>query len=110
MSPRGAIASGWKLGADGGGAPGAVVELTVSLPVGVQRATVVVPKPFSKLASTEDYAAAAAASVTEGGVEVWDGKKLVSPHPPGITAAEDVGDGIAFEVSNGAFHFVSTRQ
>jgi hypothetical protein len=46
------------------------------------------------------------ATVSEGGVEVWDGEKLVGARA-GISAAADVGDGIAFEVTNGVFAFVS---
>lgn len=111
MSPRGLIASAWKLGASG-------VELNVSLPIGVQRATVVVPKPFQHSgdtavsasggggSSTRSYNPVVTATVSEGGVEVWDGEKLVGARA-GISAAADVGDGIAFEVTNGVFAFVS---
>jgi hypothetical protein len=112
MSPRGAISSGWKLGGGGAG-PGSSVELSLSLPIGVQRATVVVPKPFDKKigggAGNISYAPAAGmVTITEGGVEVWDGIKLVGTHP-GIAAATDVGDGVAFELSNGQFQFVAKQ-
>jgi hypothetical protein len=53
-----------------------------------------------------DYAPTEAATVTEAGAVVWDGKQLVGSHQ-GIAAARDTGDGIAFEVYNGAFQFVS---
>jgi hypothetical protein len=112
MSPRGSITSGWKLGGGGVGG-GSSVALGLSLPVGVRRATVVVPKPFDAHGNTTSgpdkstgYTPTATATVTENGVMVWDGKRLVGSHP-GISAAVDVGDGVAFEVSNGVFQFVT---
>jgi hypothetical protein len=50
---------------------------------------------------------AAASVVTEGGAVVWDGKGLVGTHP-GVISATDVGDAVAFEVTNGVFVFTST--
>ena len=49
----------------------------------------------------------AAARVTEGGTLVWDGKVLVGA-PSGISGATDQPEGVAFEVSNGAFEFATT--
>ena len=49
----------------------------------------------------------AAARVTEGGTLVWDGKVLVGA-PSGISGATDQPEGVAFEVSNGAFEFAAT--
>lgn len=109
-SPRGPISSGWML-SDAGAGLGSIVELNVSLPIGVQRATLVVPKPFMKVAntgtSTGHFVVATNLVVVESGVKVWDGTKLVG-NRPGITAAVEVGDGIAFEVTNGAYQFVSS--
>ena len=83
LSPKGAISSRWWLtGAGGGGA----VSLSVSLPVGVRAATIVVPKP------TTDGKPAAAASVKLGGTVIWDGAKLIGK-PAGILGAEDQPDG-----------------
>ena len=209
LSPRGRIASAWNL-TNGGVGPKASVLLDVSLPVGVQRAKIVVPKPFTSTSSPpveicnaasehasqlglscsegrgdittidwaawgtpkvtaancsawapnttcnadpatirsivsklcvgkqvctivfggggasvlgdpcpmtvktlavratcgggESYAPVAAASVSVGGTDVWDGKQLVGAHP-GISHGADVGDGISFETSNGVFSF-----
>jgi len=50
------------------------------------------------------YTPAAAATVSVGGALVWDGRQLVGSHP-GITAGADVGDGVQFAVTNGAFAF-----
>jgi hypothetical protein len=46
------------------------------------------------------------AIVTESGSVVWQDGKLVGTHP-GLVSASDAGTGIAFEVTNGAFHFRS---
>lgn len=119
LSPRGVISSSWTLSAG-------VVSLSVSLPVGVGAATIVVrsrstafyqsccigirtkgseckqvPKP------TTDGKPATAASIKLGGVLVWDGAKLVGK-PAGILSAEDGIDGVTFKTENGAFDFEST--
>jgi len=49
----------------------------------------------------------ATAVVTEGGTMVWNGSALVGSHP-GISQASDAGEGVAFEVANGAYAFAST--
>jgi hypothetical protein len=45
LSPRGTISSSWNL-TNGGSGPSASVLLSISLPIGVEKATVTVPKPF----------------------------------------------------------------
>eukprot|EP00039_Didymoeca_costata_P030726 m.31059 g.31059 ORF g.31059 m.31059 type:complete len:1152 (-) comp8275_c0_seq1:33-3488(-) len=47
------------------------------------------------------------ASVNADGSAAWDGKQYVGTHP-GIMSARDVGDGIAFQVTNGDYKFTST--
>ena len=100
LSASGAISSAWGLGPHG-----TKVSLNVSLPVGVRRATIVVPYPFVRNGS--DYKPAPAATVTEGDAIVWNGTGLVGTHP-GVTSAKDVGDAVAFEVTNGAYAFAAT--
>ena len=94
LSPKGVISSTWKIN-------GGAVALTVSLPVGVASATIVVPKP------TKDGKPAASASVKLGGTVIWDGSKLVGK-PEGIVSAADQAGGVAFTTTNGAFAFEGT--
>jgi alpha-L-rhamnosidase len=94
LSPKGMITSRWDTSSRG------VVKLTASLPVGVHRATVVVPKPMVR------GTAVTAAVVKLEGVVVWDGTKLVGK-PSGIEAAVDLPNGVAFTTSNGVFAFES---
>ena len=47
------------------------ISLSVSLPIGVEGATIAVPK------RTKDGEPSAAASITLDGREIWDGAKLV---------------------------------
>ena len=96
LSVSGPIRSAWRIGPNG-----TSVSLNVSLPVGVRRASVVVPCPFVGNPSDER------AVVTEGGAVLWDGKALVGTHP-GVISAVAVGDAVAFEVTNGVFAFTST--
>ena len=60
-----------------------------------------VPKP------TKHGKPCAAATVTLGGKEIWDGNKLVGT-VPGVCSARDGVEGIAFETTNGELEFVST--
>ena len=53
------------------------------------------------------YAAVGSAVVSIAGSRVWDGTRLVGVHP-GISHGVDVGDGVAFETSNGLFSFEAT--
>lgn len=108
LSPSGSITSEWEVSRGGG-----AIALGIKLPVGVQRATIVVPKPFTLSPApptTEPQTAAhtATAVISEGGTVVWDGKVLVGSHP-GILSAEDVGDGIAFATTNGDYAFSSVH-
>ena len=100
LSASGAISSAWHIAPNG-----TSVSLNVSLPIGVRRATVLVPRPFVHTKS--DFRPAAAAVVTESNAVVWDGKGLVGAHP-GVASATDVGDAVAFEVTNGAYAFSAT--
>ena len=93
LSPKGKIVSTWSITSD-------AVLLNVSLPVGVRRATIVVPKP------TMDGRAVPVAVVKLGGTVVWDGAKLVGD-PEGLTAAASTASGIAFSTTNGYFAFES---
>jgi len=90
------ISSSWKIS----GAASDAVEVSVSLPVGVQAATILVPKP------TENGTPCTTASVTLGGKEIWDGTKLVGT-TAGIMSAEDGREGVTFATTNGVFEFVS---
>ena len=54
----------------------------------------------------KSYMPAAAATVSVGGTQVWDGKQLVGKHP-GILAGTDTSDGVQFHITNGVFDFVS---
>ena len=96
LSPKGMISSSWKIS----GAASDAVELFVSLPIGVQGATIMVPKP------TKDGTPSTTASVTLGGKEIWDGTKLVGA-TAGILSAKDEREGIVFGTTNGVFEFVS---
>ena len=98
-SVRGAVAVSWSLAEQG-----KRVALALTLPVGVQSATVAVPKPW---ASPTPAGRAARAMVTEGGTVVWDGVKLVGG-VPGIVAARETADGVEFDITNGRFAFVAT--
>ena len=94
LSASGGISVSWKV-AD----KGARVALNVSLPVGVQRATVAVPKPFG--AGGDPVLKAV---VSEGGATVWDGTQLVGAHP-GLISATDAADSVVFEAKNGVYVF-----
>lgn len=96
LSPKGLIKSSWKLSAG-------TVSLSVSLPVGVTGANIVVPKP------TTNGQPATAASIKLGGTVVWDGTQLVGK-PAGIRSAKDQHDGVAFATTNGEFSFESTAK
>jgi hypothetical protein len=89
------ISSSWKLDRAAG-----TVSLQVSLPVGVNAATITVPKP------TTNGKPAAAAVVKLHGVIVWDGTKLVG-RPAGLLGAVDTNDAVAFSTTNGGFSFES---
>jgi alpha-L-rhamnosidase len=92
LSPRGTIVSSWRVAADG-------VSLNVSLPVGVQAATIVVPYPMVD-------GKAVAGVIKERGSVVWDGTAVVGKHA-GIAGAVGHEDGVAFATSNGEFAFES---
>lgn len=98
-SIRGTIASSWLLQQPLHSA--SWMDLDVSLPVGVQSATVVVPKTFARPALER-------IEVSEGGVVIWDGVKLVGSRP-GITSARDTVDGVEIDVTNGVFTFSASR-
>ena len=97
LSPKGTISSSWKFSAAD------TVSLSVGLPVGVEGATIVVPKP------TKDGQPATTVVITLGGKPVWDGARLLGT-PVGILSAEDRGEGVAFTTTNGRFEFVSTSK
>ena len=99
LSASGAIRAAWNISSHG-----TSVSVNISLPVGVRRATVLVPHPFVHNGS--DYTPAAAAVVTESNTVVWNGTRLVGQHP-GVRSANDVGDAVAFEVANGAYSFTA---
>ena len=65
----------------------------------MRRATVTVPRPFRS-----GGAVAGSAIITEAGITVWDGKRLVGHHP-GLVSAVSTADGVEFEAKNGAFAF-----
>jgi hypothetical protein len=54
----------------------------------------------------KSYAPVAIATVDVGDSQLWDGKQLVGTHP-GIYSGTDVGDGVKFQVANGAFEFAA---
>ena len=76
------------------------VTTRVKLPIGVARATVIVPKPMA------NGKAVATAVVRLHGQVIWDGAKLISA-PAGIESAIDQPGGVAFAVTNGVFAFQS---
>lgn len=97
LSPKGMISSSWAItGSD-------TVRLSVSLPVGVDSAEILVPKP------TNAGQPAATASVALNGKKIWDGAKLIEA-PHGVISAADEWDGVAFTTTNGKFEFVSTSE
>ena len=95
-SPKGLISSRWNITAKG-------VTLTASLPVGVQQAIIVVPKPMLNGQPISPVV------VTLGGTTIWDGSQLVG-NPDGVTAAKDLENGVSFSTSNGHFVFQSSVQ
>lgn len=54
------------------------------------------------------YTPVAVAAVSLDGTQVWNGRQLVGSHQ-GISSASDVGDGVRFQVANGAFAFAATK-
>ena len=94
-SVSGLISSAWNISSDG-----QRVLLSVKLPIGVRRATIVVPRPFTEGSQgTEVFC---------GPILVWDGRALVGSHP-GIVSAVDRGiTGVEFNVSNGAYDFAAS--
>jgi alpha-L-rhamnosidase len=90
LSPRGRIVSSWSV-TEGG------VLLNVSLPVGVQAATIVVP--FIMVEGT-----AVAGVIKEHGIIVWNGTAPVGKHA-GIVRTARREDGVAFATSNGEYMF-----
>ena len=62
------------------------ISLSVSLPIGVEGATIVVPK------RTKDGEPSAAASITLDGREIWDGAKLVDSERHGRAERRRVRD------------------
>lgn len=96
-SPKGRIRSSWTL-TDAG-----LVSLSVSLPVGVTGATIVVPKP------TRGGKPLSTATVKLGGTVIWDGARLVGK-PAGIVGAVDQLHGVSFKTTNGMFEFESAAK
>ena len=104
LSPQGMISVSWALLAGGrGGIEPRAVSLNVTLPIGVLRASVVIPKPH-----VDGKAIDGPVVVLESGEIVWDGAKLVGKHD-GIFSAADQTGGIAFSTSNGGFAFEARR-
>ena len=101
-SVRGTIVVSWEIAEQGKS-----VYLDVALPVGVQGATVAVPKPFASPAPGGRAARTVVSEDWEGGTVVWDGTKLVGD-VPGVLAARDTAEGIEFNVTNGRFRFSAT--
>lgn len=77
-----------------------------SFPIDPCNGTVKTLAVHATCTATSTYTPTTTASVLEGGVLVWDGAHLVGSHP-GIVAARDLEDGVAFDVVNGAFQFVA---
>jgi hypothetical protein len=71
--------------------------LTVVLPIGVEGATILVPKPFTGN-GTHLSARASSAVVFESGQVVWDGHKLSPQRVAGIVSAEDRSEGVSFRL------------
>lgn len=101
LSSRGEIHSSWKLLQHG-----AVIFLNISLPIGVERATVLVPKPF------DDAGQRVGRSVVAlNGETVWNGTHLGGSGKAriaGILGAVDEPNGVCFSVLNGRFAFGAT--
>ena len=93
LSPKGKISSRWRVSHGN-------VQLTVSLPVGVEGAAIHVPKP------TIAGKPAKAVEVTLDGKVIWNGVKLVGK-TDGIISASDEHGGISFITTNGHFSFES---
>jgi alpha-L-rhamnosidase len=103
LSVRGLIETSWKISLATG-----TVSLTVVLPIGVQGATILVPKPFTSN-GTHSSARASSAVVFESGHVVWDGHKLSPQRNAGIVSAEDRLESVSFSVlGNAAFRFLAT--
>lgn len=103
ISAAGRITSSWRVRHNG------VVSFNVSLPVGVQAATLIVPKPLSLYVSNGkpgENTSTSRTVVKERGRIVWDGEKLVGNHH-GLRSAVDGSEGVAFAVSNGLYIFES---
>ena len=79
---------------------GQSVLLSVKRPVGVCRATIVVPRPFTEGSQgTEVFC---------GPILVWGGRALAGSHP-GIVSAVDRGiRSVELNVSNGAYDFAAS--
>ena len=97
LSPKGLISTSWTISGVH------TVRLSVTLPVGVAGATIMVPKP------TKGGQPALSASVSLAGRTVWNGVKLVGT-PGGIFSARDVQNSIEFTTTNGEFVFVCTAK
>jgi hypothetical protein len=78
------------------------LSFNVTLPIGVQAATIVVPKPVAA------GKFAARVVVRERGQVLWDGEKLVGPHL-GIQSGTSLPDGVAFAASNGVYFFETSH-
>ena len=101
LSARGEIRVSWRLLDQDAGS--AAVVLNVSLPVGVGRATVLVPKPFDHTGQPVDCSV-----VALNGKTVWNGEKLVvtgSPSATGVLSAADEPTGVRFDVLNGGLAY-----
>ncbi len=96
LSPKGMISSTWNISDASLGE----IKLSVSLPVGVQSATIVVPKP------TKNGIPSTSVLIDLDGQNIWDGTKLVRKSA-GILRAQDGQQGVTFETTNGVFEFVS---
>ena len=97
VSPKGLISSSWRITSPD------TVKLSVSLPVGVSGATILVPKP------TTGGQPATTASIALNGKKLWDGAKLVETCG-GVVGAKDQPNGVEFTTTNGKFEFVSTSE
>ena len=97
LSVKGLITSSWRVTRPD------TVRLSVSLPIGVGGATILVPKP------TTAGQPATGASIALNGKKIWDGTKLVGA-TEGILSAKDQQNGVEFTTTNGKFEFVSTSE
>eukprot|EP01047_Picozoa_sp_COSAG01_P022440 COSAG01_NODE_1331_length_10699_cov_28.574717_4_plen_482_part_00 len=103
ISPRGEIRSSWLLHKATGAS---TISLNVSLPIGVGRAMVLVPKPFDG-----EGQPVARSIVTLNGRMVWNGKNLVvtdGTNVTGILSASNEPASVRFDVVNGVFAFEAT--